>query len=167
MKTNSIQKLVLLSATVLTLLITTSCEQDKVEPKLNTAPGGGTISSYKAYTLTSTDANDISGRIVFWKANSKSTLVQISLYNTTETEFYPSGIYDGKAVDASDTELLSLFSVDGATGEFTTSKFFVISDKTFFDGLDTYDAYVQVFLGEDPIAIGDVGLNAEPIAEDE
>jgi len=168
MKTISIKRFCLLSfAAFVFLFIATSCEQDKVEPELNTAPGGGTLSAFKAYTLAATDAQDIHGRIVFWKDNADNTLVQISLYNTIETDFYPSGIFDGESDEASETELVSLYAVNGATGEFSTSKFFVINDKTFYDELDSFDAHVQVFLGDDAIAIGDVGVNATPVDEDE
>jgi len=154
-------------AAITFLFTSTSCEQDKVEPEMSAAPGGGTITTFKAYTLSSADANDIYGRIVFWKDNTGGTLVQISLYNTIETDVYPSGIFAGESDDASGTELISLYPINGETGEFSTSKFFVIPDKTFYDGLETYDAYVQVLLGDDAVAIGDVGMNAAPVDEDE
>jgi hypothetical protein len=148
------------------LLYLTACEQDNVEPELNTAPGGGTLSVYKAYTLSAVQGT-IEGRIVFWKDNAKNTLVQVSLYNTTSDKFYPSGIYSGKAEDALLTELQPLYSVNGTTGEFGTSKFYVITSKTFFDELEEYDAHVKIFLESSVIAAGDIGENATPVAASE
>jgi len=168
MKTYFNKKFIAVSFFALTvLLMLTACEQDKAEPELNTAPGGGTLSTFKAYTLTSTDDKEIYGRIVFWKDNASNTLIQISLYNTVDGEIYPSGIFEGDADAASDESLTTLYAISGETGEFSTSKFFVVSDKTFFDGLNEFDAYVQVFLDDDAIAVGNVGLNADPVDEDE
>jgi hypothetical protein len=168
MKTFFIKRVIAISFSAAIILCgLTSCEQDKVEPELNTAPGGGTLSTFKAYTLSSTDDNEIYGRIVFWKDNASNTLIQISLYNTAEGEIYPSGIFEGDAEAASEEEIKTLYTISGATGEFSPSKFFVISDKTFYDGLDEFDAYVQIFLDDDVIAVGDVGMNADPVAEDD
>jgi hypothetical protein len=91
--------------------------------------------------------------------------VQISLSNTLTGTLYPSAIVDGAAAEASVTMLEPLYDVDGATGEFTVSKFYVIKDKDFFSSLNDYDAHVSIMQGDDIVAIGDVGANAEPIEE--
>jgi hypothetical protein len=170
MKTVFIKKatLIHLIAAVFALISLTSCEQDNVEPELNVAPGGGTLSTYKAYTLEPVAGmGNVYGRIVFWKDNANNTLVQVSLYNTENDLLYPSGVYSGDANEVSPDQLMSLYSIQGSTGEFSTSKFYVIKDKTFYDGLDTYDAHISIFSGTDAVAIGDVGANATPVAKSE
>lgn len=155
--------LVLLSLCLIITLIT-SCEQENPEPEMNAAPGGGTISTYKAYTLDAVTAADISGRVVFWQDNNNNTLVQISLYNTEKDALYPTAIFDGAVAEASATKLEPLYDVDGTTGAFSVSKFYIINDKDFFTSLTTYDAHVSVLLGDDIVATGDVGANATPVA---
>ena len=56
---------------VFLFLIATSCESDKLEAELDTADGGGTLTSYIAYTIESTDptGTNVSARIVFWKTS--------------------------------------------------------------------------------------------------
>ncbi|MFD1003198.1 hypothetical protein ACFQ21_27985 [Ohtaekwangia kribbensis] len=150
------------------ILMLTSCEQENVEPELEAAPGGGTLTVYKAYTLDSIPGQgNIYGRVVFWRDNTKKTLVQVSLYNTASADIYPTGIYTGKAEDDLVTELQPLYSVSGATGEFSTSKFYVITDKTFFENLETYNAHVKILLQSTVIASGDIGENATPVAASE
>jgi hypothetical protein len=144
--------------------ISTSCEQEKFEPNLSVAPGGGTISTYKAYTLSSKGGSEVYGRIVFWKDNAGNTLLQMGLYNTVATEVYSSAIFNGPDSGGSDTPILSLYAVDGATGAFAPSKFYVIADKEFYDQLDSYNASVKVMVGSTAVASGDIGSNAEPVA---
>jgi hypothetical protein len=153
-----------LSGLILIAALITSCEQENPEPDMNAAPGGGTISTYKAYTLASVTADDVHGRVVFWEDNSHNTLVQISLYNTEEGTQYPAAIFDGAVAEASATRLEPLYDVDGATGAFGVSKFYIIHDKDFFAALQAYDAHVSVLLGDDIVATGDVGANAAPVA---
>jgi hypothetical protein len=170
MKTVFIKKatLIILTVAVFALISLTSCEQDNVEPELNVAPGGGTLSTYKAYTLEAvTGMGNVYGRIVFWKDNASNTLVQVSLYNTQNDVLYPSGVYSGDVSAASPEQLMSLYSIQGSTGEFSTNKFYVIKDKTFYDGLATYDAHISIFSGTDAVAIGNVGANATPVAKSE
>lgn len=156
--------MVIVAAGLITVL--SACEQDGVTPKLDAAPGGGTLSSYKAYTLDSiVGKKNVYGRIVFWKDNASNTLVQISLYNTTSDSAYPTGIYVGTVGGGSTAELMSLYSIDGATGEFSTSKFYVIGDKNFYSGLDDMDAHIKIFSSSVLVASGDVGSNADPVAE--
>ena len=147
------------------LVVLTSCEQEQYGPNLSVAPGGGTVSKYKSYTLSSTDAQNIYGRIVFWKDNTGVTLVQMGLYNTTPELTYASGIFTGAIATGSTSQLMPLYAVDGATGSFGTSKFYIISDKSFFDKLGTFDANVKVIIGTTTVASGDIGANAEPVAE--
>jgi hypothetical protein len=155
--------LILLGLSLVTILVT-SCEQENPEPDMNAAPGGGTISTYKAYTLEAATDDEINGRVVFWQDNNNNTLVQISLNNTEEGALYPAAIFDGAVAEASATKLEPLYDIDGATGSFGVSKFYIISDKDFFASLKTYDAHVSVLLGDDIVATGDVGVNATPVA---
>jgi hypothetical protein len=153
---------------LLFMVFITSCEQEEYEPQLSVAPGGGTISTYKAYTLVSSDpgGQNIYGRVVFWKDNSGYTLVQIGLYNTVATQSYTATIFGG-TTSAPGSSITTLYTVDGSTGAFGTSKFFVISDKTFFDKLNTYNANVRVSLAATIVASGNIGANAEAVAEAE
>ena len=163
-RTNKIVSTILLAGLMVILI---ACEQEGVTPELNAAPGGGTISTYKAYALDSKSTDNVYGRVVFWKDNAKHTLVQISLYNTEDEEVYPTGIYVGTADAGSTTPLLPLYSIDGTTGEFGTSKFYVINDNDFYDNLTGLDAYVRILSGTDLVASGNVGSNAEPVATGE
>jgi len=146
------------------LVVLLSCEQATVTPELATAPGGGTLSVYKAYTLDAAPGQgNVYGRIVFWKDNANNTLVQISMYNTSKNTGYPTGLYKGSTAAGSGTELISLYSLDGATGEFGVSKFYVIGDKSFYKGLDALDAHVRIMAGSTLIASGNVGSNSKPV----
>lgn len=168
MKTYFAQIVHLVLMLIPAIFLFTSCEQENVEPELAAAPGGGTLTVYKAYTLDSIPGqNNIYGRVVFWRDNTKKTLVQVSLYNTASANVYPTGIYTGKAEDDLLTELQPLYSISGSTGEFGTSKFYVITDKTFFDNLDAFNAHVKVLLQSTVIASGDIGENATPVAASE
>jgi hypothetical protein len=145
-----------------------SCEQATVTPKLATAPGGGTLSAYKAYTLDSiVGQNNVYGRIVFWKDNANNTLVQISLYNTSKDTAYPTGIFKGIAAAGPVDELMPLYSIDGTTGEFGTSKFYVIGDKNFYSSIDKLDAHIRILVGAALVASGNVGSNSKPVATEE
>jgi len=146
------------------LVVFTSCEQEKFGPNLSVAPGGGTVSTYKSYTLTSTDTQAIYGRVVFWKDNTGLTLVQMGLYNTSADAIYASGIFAGTVLAGSTSQLMPLSSVDGTTGAFSVNKFYIISDKTFYDNLGSYDANVKVMIGTTTVASGNIGANAEPVA---
>lgn len=151
------------AAFILTMLLT-ACEQTDLEPKLNAAPGGGTLTAYKAYTLDSIPGTGrIYGRIVFWKDNVNRTLVQVSVYNTTATTTYPAALYSGAAEGGSTTSLLSLYAIDGTKGEFSTYKYYVIESNTFYSTLDNYDAHLSIFSGTTLVATGDVGKNATPV----
>lgn len=172
MKTLSIKKHILFILTtllVMTVLMSlVSCEQEGVEPELAAAPGGGTISTYKAYALDSIPGmKNVYGRIVFWKDNASNTLVQVSLYNTKNDIVYPTGIYAGTVGGGSLTELMSLYAVDGASGEFGSSKFYVIGNKDFYNDLDEMDAYIRILSGTDLVASGNFGSNADPVATGE
>ena len=150
---------------VLVLMFLTSCEQEEAVVELNVAPGGGTVSTYKAYTVSASTEDDIYGRIVFYTDNSDFTLVQVSLYNTDADTDYETTLFGG-AQDVEDpTVVKSLYSVDGATGEFAPSKFYVIADKTFYDGLTAFDAHLKIMAGELLVSSGNVGMNATPVAE--
>lgn len=142
-----------------------SCEQENYEPIMTAAPGGGTVTTYKAYTLSSTTGDNIYGRIVFYKYSSKVTLVQVGLYNTEATESYPVTIYSGDLATGGTEMLITLDNVDGATGAFGINKYFVISTDDFYENLGTYDASVKVKLSATTVAEGDIGSNAEPVVE--
>ncbi|WAC13069.1 hypothetical protein [Dyadobacter pollutisoli] len=145
----------------------TSCEQQDYPPNLSTAPGGGTVSTYKAYTLAAADTAKIYGRVVFYKYNKTITLVQMGIYNGAAGSTYTAAIFPGKVTAAPATALKVLDTVAGATGAFATSKYFSISEEGFFDKLDTYNANVTIKLGATTVASGDIGANAAPIAEAE
>ncbi len=115
-----------------------SCEQDRLEPELETAEGGGTLSSYMAYTISSVDAaTDVYGRVVFWEEPTLSrTLIQVSLYNTTDSELLPVSILGGAIGDESSV-LMSIYDVDGSTGELDESKFYTVTDTDFYESLST------------------------------
>lgn len=149
------------------ILFMTSCEQEYFEPNTSAAPGGGTVTTYKAYTLSSTDpgGENVYGRVVFYKYSATVTLVQMGLYNTDTDASYTAEIYTGALADGSTSVVKALDGVSGATGTFVSSKYFTITDATFFDGLSGLDANVKIKLGEDAVAAGDIGANAAPVAE--
>jgi hypothetical protein len=152
---------------VLLLMFLTSCEQEDAVVELNTAPGGGTVSTYKAYSVSAATEDDVYGRIVFYKDNSDFTLVQVSLYNTLEEVDYVTTLFSGADDVGSPGVVKELYTVDGSTGEFAPSKFYVISDKAFYDGLDDLDAHLKIMAGEQLVSSGNVGKNALPVAESE
>lgn len=159
------------------LLITiglVSCEQERLDPVFTTAEGGGTLNEYVAYDIASTDptGSNVNGRIVFYKSILNQTLVQVALYNTLTDFTHPALLLEGPAgTDA--TTLLALDTVDGSTGEFSESKFFVITDTAFYDSLigesASLDAHVSIYLSEVDdtiVASGDIGVNAMPVVTD-
>lgn len=154
-----------ITITLFTLL--SSCEQQDYPPNLSTAPGGGTVSTYKAYTLAAANTENIYGRIVFYKYNKTITLVQMGLYNGVKGSSYTAAIFPGKVTAAPGTALKVLDTVAGATGAFATSKYFSINEEGFFDKLGAYNASVTVKLGTVVVAAGNIGANAAPVAESE
>ena len=159
------------SAFIIITLFCFSCEQERIEPILTTAPGGGNVSAFKAYTIDSIPGvSSVYGRVVFWEQPNGQTLVQAALHNTVDGMMHPSMFVIGTAADGEATVLTQLYDVNGDTGEFATHKFYVIADTDFFDNLDTYDAHFSVQLsGTDPtiVATGDVGMNATPVESSE
>src|SRR6185503_7605450 len=123
------------------------------------------VTTYKAYTLSSSTSDNIYGRIVFYKYSSKLTLVQIGMYNTSSASTYSAEIYGGKLSGGATPALISLYGVDGETGSFSVNKFFVISTDGFYDALDGYNANVKVRLSSSTVAAGDIGANADPVEE--
>ncbi|QJD79110.1 hypothetical protein [Spirosoma rhododendri] len=145
--------------------LTTACEQTNYEPLSNAAPGGGTVSVYKAYSLTGVSGSAVYGRVVFYKYSSSVTLVQMGLYNTASGTSYASSIYQGALTASSTTALKPLDAVSGATGAFATNKYYTISEAGFFDKLSTYNANVKIMAGSAVIASGNIGANATPVAQ--
>tara|TARA_R110000737_G_scaffold74202_1_gene103233 strand:- start:337 stop:801 length:465 start_codon:yes stop_codon:yes gene_type:complete len=144
-----------------------SCEQERLDPVLTTAEGGGTLDNYIAYSIMSTDpmGSNVYGRIVFYETTLDQTLVQLSLYNTIDGEMHPALIVDG-AADMGSTTIIALDDVSGSTGEFMTNKFFVITDTDFYDSIMTLDAHVSISLSPSDdtiVATGDLGINANPV----
>ncbi|PRY37100.1 hypothetical protein CLV58_111138 [Spirosoma oryzae] len=156
-----------LLAGILFILIglTTACEQTNYEPLSNAAPGGGTVSVYKAYSLTGVGSSTVYGRVVFYKYSSSVTLVQMGLYNTASGTSYTSSIYQGALTANSTTALKPLDVVSGTTGAFATNKYYTITDANFFDNLGTYNANVQIMTGGAVVASGNIGVNATPVAQ--
>jgi hypothetical protein len=146
------------------MMFLSACEQEGVTPELNAAPGGGTITTFKAYTLDSIPgAGNVYGRVVFWLDNANNTLVQISLYNTKAALSYPTGIFEGAVTGGSSGSINTLTPVDGEKGELSPYKYFAIDNNDFFSGIDDLDAHVSIFLGDTPVAVGDIGKNAKPV----
>lgn len=165
-----------LSLLTIFLLAFSSCELERLESAQETAPGGGTLTEFKAYTIESTDpmGSNVNGRIVFWKTNLEQTLVQISLYNTIPGELHPALIFEG-AVGTDVTTMMTLDSVDGDSGELSQSKFFIIPDTDFYDsieedvdaGINGLDAHINIYLNptdDTIVATGNIGSNADPVA---
>lgn len=155
--------------TILFLAVVTflSCEQERLDPVLTTADGGGTLNTYTAYTIDSTDpeGSNVYGRIVFYQTTTEQTLVQIALYNTVDGLMHPALIIDG-AAGMGTTTMMALDTVDGSDGEFSSSKFFVITDSAFYDSVTSLDAHVSISLSaadDTIIATGNLGVNAEPV----
>lgn len=161
LKQNSLPVLgLLLSA----LVFLSACEQNKYEPNTSVAPGGGTITTFKSYTLTSASGATVYGRVVFYKYSAAVTLAEIGLYNTTSGTAYTASIYEGKAATATKV-LKPLDAISGATGEFSGNKFFTINEAGFYDKLSSYNASVKVMTGTKVVASGDIGGNAAPVAQ--
>lgn len=160
-----LRSLSILSLLLSLLVLPTSCEQQNYEPNYNAAPGGGTVSTYKAYTLSSATGTTIYGRVVFYKYSATVTLVEIGLYNTASSTTYSSSIFQGKVAGGSATALKPLDTISGATGEFATNKYVTISDANFYANLDKYDANVKIMSGTALIASGNIGANATPVAQ--
>ena len=144
-----------------------SCEQERLDPVLTTAEGGGKLTTYTAYTIDSTDpaGSNVYGRIVFWKNTLNQTLVQVSLYNTVDGLMHPALILDGPVGSAGAT-MLTLDNVSGNSGEFATSKFFIISDTTFYDSISAMDSHINIYLSttdDTIVATGGLGINADPV----
>jgi hypothetical protein len=150
---------------ILFAMMMMSCEQEEAVAELNTAPGGGTVSTYKAYSLSASTEDDVYGRIVFYKDNAGNTLVQVGLYNTEDGVLYSNGVYSGDDGEETALELMPFYPVNGTTGEFSTNKFYVIGDKDFFEGLATLDAHFKLMKGTELISKGNIGMNATPVAE--
>lgn len=148
-------------------LLIASCEQDRLEPALETADGGGTLTRFTAYTIDSTDpeGSNVNGRIVFWQDRSNRTLVQISVYNTVPGLQHPALILDG-AVGMDNEIILDLGSVSGDTGELASSKFFIVDDADYYSSIAEMDSHINIYLSESDdiiVATGDLGSNAEPV----
>jgi len=149
-----------------------SCAEDRLEPELETADGGGTLTSYTAYAIDSIpgQGTNVYGRAVFWESPEFGTLLQISLYGIMEGNSHPAAVVAG-SVAAPGAEIMSLYTIENtgegyAFGEFSTSKFYTISTAGFYEGLDSYDGNIQISLSSSDntiVASGDIGLNATPV----
>lgn len=142
-----------------------SCEQEKFEPNTSVAPGGGTITTFKSYTITPAAGAAVYGRVVFYKYNSTVTLVEMGLYNTATGASYAASIYEGKAADSAMKALKPLDTITGATGEFSANKYYTISEAGFYDKLNAYNANVKIMAGTSLVASGNIGSNASPVAQ--
>lgn len=162
---NKLRFMLSLGAVLSLMILSVSCEQQNYEPNANVAPGGGTVSTYKAYTLSSADAKNIYGRVVFYKYSSTVTLVQMGLYNTTSGTAYSASVYQGALATNSTTALKALDAISGATGSFSTDKYYTINEAGFYDKLGTYNASVKVMAGSTLVASGNIGANAAPVAQ--
>lgn len=155
-------------AVIIAILTMISCDQERLEPELETADGGGTLDTYTAYSIGEKSDTAIYGRVVFYLDDLGRTLVQVSVYNTEEGTLYPTRLMEGMTGDESAT-LISLYDVEGKEsngllyGELSDSKFYVISDTAFYDTLSGLDAHISLYSGTTVIATGDIGANTEPV----
>ncbi len=156
-----------ISVLALLLITFSSCDLEPLQSAQEVAEGGGTLDSYIAYTIDSTDptGSNVYGRIVFWKTDLSQTLVQISLYNTVADFLHPAVLVEGAAGAGTNT-MMTIDDVDGNTGELATNKFFLIADTAFYDSITTLDTHVSIALSPSDdtiVATGDIGINAEPV----
>ncbi|AZQ59290.1 hypothetical protein EJ994_10905 [Maribacter sp. MJ134] len=152
---------------VVALSLTTSCDLERLESAQEVAPGGGTLDTFTAYTIDSTDpdGSNVYGRIVFWETSLNQTLVQISLFNTIPGTLHPALVLDG-AVESAGATMLTLDDVSGDTGELNSNKLFLIADTNFYDSILTMDSHVNIYLSETDntvVASGNLGINADPV----
>lgn len=154
---------------VFTVLLVTfgSCDLERLESAQEVAPGGGTLDTYTAYTIDSTDptGSNVFGRIVFWKTDLDQTLIQISLFNTIDGVLHPAILVEG-AAGVGTTTMMTLDEVDGTTGELSDSKFFLIADTAFYDSIASLDTHVSISLSSTDatiVATGNIGINADPV----
>ena len=156
-----------LSLITLLLAFCSSCEQERIQPELNTVGGGGELNTFTAYTINSMrlSGSNVSGRIVFWKTSLNQTLIQVSLHNTISGTTYPTFILEG-AIGTEVNIIRTLDSVSGDTGEFSENKFFVIADTDFYDSIPTMDSHINIQLSSTDntiVASGNLGANANPV----
>lgn len=155
------------SVLTIILIAFNSCDLERLESAQSVAEGGGTLDTFMAYTIESTDpaGSNVYGRIVFWKTDLDQTLVQISLYNTVADLLHPAILVEGMAGVGTST-MMTLDEVDGNTGELSTSKFFLIPETTYYDSISMLDAHVSISLSATDntiVATGNLGINAEPV----
>ncbi|MBG48733.1 hypothetical protein ACFSSG_09230 [Euzebyella marina] len=157
-----------ISSALAMLLILASCDQERLEPVLTAADGGGKMTSYTAYSIGTESETDVYGRVVFWMDAAGRTQVQVSVYNTEVGSTYPVSLISGTSA-AAGSELMALYDLIGKEsnglvfGELGESKFYTITDTSFYDALPELDAHISIFSSGAIIASGDVGANAEPV----
>lgn len=157
-----------ISYSLFLLLILASCDQERLEPVLTAADGGGKMTSFMAYTIGTESDTDVYGRVVFWKDGLGRTQVQVSVYNTAIGVSYPVSLVNGSSAMAGG-ELMSLYDLIGKEanglvfGELGESKFYTITDTAFYDGLPALDAHISIYSDGSVIASGDIGANADPV----
>lgn len=156
-----------ISLLILSVITFGSCDIEPLQSAQEVAEGGGTLDTFTAYAIDSTDpaGSNVYGRIVFWKTDLDQTLVQISLYNTVADILHPAFLVEG-AAGTGTSEILTLDEVDGSTGELSDNKFFLIPDTAFYDSITALDAHVSITLSptdDTIVATGDLGVNADPV----
>ena len=157
-----------ISSALILILTLSACDQERLEPVLTTADGGGKLTTYMAYSIGAESETDVYGRVVFWKDGLNRTQVQVSVYNTEVDASYPVSIFMG-TTDTPGTELVTLYDLIGKEsnglvfGELGESKFFTITDTSFYDGLPALDAHISIFSSDSIVVSGDIGANAEPV----
>ena len=155
--------------TALAVITWTACDQERLEPVTSVADGGGTLTSYMAYTVDSIQGqrSNVYGRIVFWEDNPGKTLIQVSLFNTIENVVHPAMIVEGTTGQGG-AVLTELAHISGSTGELSEHKFYVINDLDYYDLLPDLNAHINIYMSQTDntiIATGNLGLNAEPIEQ--
>ena len=130
------------------MLMIVSCDQERLEPIMTVAEGGGKLTIYSAYAIGTESDTDIYGRIVFYKDNIGRTLVQVSVYNTEVGTLYPTSIMTGPVGDEG-SPLIALYDIVGKQangldfGELSDTKLFTITSTAFFDALTDLDPYIN------------------------
>ena len=156
-----------ISVFTVVLMTLGSCDIERLGSAQEVAEGGGTLTTFTAYTIDSADpdGSNVNGRIVFWETDLDQTLVQISLYNTVPGLLHPALILEG-AAESGGATMLTLDEVSGDTGELNTNKFFLISDTAFYDTVTSMDSHINIYLSETDatiVATGNLGSNAVPV----
>ena len=120
----------------------------------------------KMYDLDTKDIPGVSGTATFEERKSGETLVTLDLEGTLIGGDHPAHIHAGSVADAPGAILITLNSVEGATG-LSVTNVAAYNDETLisYDEMITIDGYINVHLSATDLATllaqGNVGSNVE------